>query len=499
MQFVYLAAILLARLCRIWFYEIMLHLRKLLFLLVFSALFSQCGFFETKPYQPEKPASRPDLPVNDPLPQPVVIHSTQGSSCAELLATHGLVAEKSNWVLKSAASLSAADFVQKIEKAGPDLFESKACSGNSDYQIYYQGSKLSYQAVIQKQNYDLLKNKKISQPEFYRRLRLEKVGVQKAFESDLLLLLKNKNYKDALELVQNKLKEEKKSNSLKLLQAKLMVVLKDYFNALERLNKLSEKNAQVLYLKGFALQELGRFDEAVQSINRILELPVDQQAQLSQMAITQESLEILLLQIHLKNNQPLIAEDVLKKIGDKSSFPVIVQKVIWLRLKKSYQKALDTITDWNSEGEKQDLFKHYYQTLLSVDLRDQNKAVEAYQKLKELKTEWAKDFEFLDQAKKLPLEDVEVIGSLVLFEVAYAQAIPPSEQVVSETKSTTDPQNLPYQPKELDEISEDLQNLDSTSETTEETKVKEIDWQTIPYIPSRFPELDLGMVTWSED
>lgn len=472
------------------------HLRKLLFLFSFSLILSQCGLFETKPYQPQKSQTIPDLPPAKPIDQPEVIHSTTSISCDEFLQSNGLSYKNSIWLLKSKTKLSQTDFIKWLDQNLPDLFDSKACSGEQQYSIQYQSESDTFEILVKAENYALLKNQKISSAEFYRRLNLKVIQAQQNFDQLLNQALQKKDYKKALELVKKEQNKLPDLTDLKRLEAKLLIRLDQNLEALTLLDSFEDETGIKDYLKAYANQNLGRFQEAIELIKPNIEV-IQLSAEYAGMGILKDDLKIMLIELYLKNNQPDLAEPLFGRLSEPSRPAAILLKGIQLRLNKSYQKAYDHFQSWSPSREINIKYKHFYLTLLSVDLRDQNKALEAYQTLKDVAPRWAKDFEFLEKATLLPLEDVEVIGWILSIPLAHAQAIPPTEQVQASEKTNVNVSDLPYQPKELDEISKDLQNLDLKNDSSDTTESKKIEWDQIPYIPSKFPELDLGIIEWN--
>lgn len=245
--------------------------------------------------------------------------------------------------------------------------------------------------VLFRDNFNLYREQKISLPEFGRRLEVVQVDTLESIKTKLRAMRKEKNHQEALEWVQKWLVVEPESVVAHVLRGNIFLEMGEPVKAIEAYEaalKLNPQDVTARFNLAVAQKETGSFSEAVsvfETLNVEFALSGDQRRNL---------LRLHLMDTHLRNNEAEKARVILPEVTGNMSDDVDLWQAQMLRSQKKYQEARDVLIEYLKRHPK-DRLAHFNLVVSELDLKDEAQAKGAFEKLKQMDADFARELEFI--------------------------------------------------------------------------------------------------------
>lgn len=251
--------------------------------------------------------------------------------------------------------------------------------------------------ILFRDNFDLYRQQKISLPEFGRRLEVVQVDTLESIKTKLRGMRQQKNHQEALEWVQKWLDVEPESVVALVLRGNIFLEMGETVKAIEAYEsalKLNPQDVTARFNLAVAQKEIGSFTEsltAFENLNVEFALSGDQRRDL---------LRMHLMDAHLRNNEPEKARLILEALTAIHPDDLPLWQAQMLRSQKKYQEARDVLVEYLKEHPKARLAQ-FNQVVSELDLKDEAGARGAFEKLKQLDADLARELEFIPLFKTM--------------------------------------------------------------------------------------------------
>lgn len=369
------------------------------------------------------------------------------------------------------------------------LFAHEACHGKQfsfvvsvDESSYFQGRFIFSDT-------QLLRENKITLAEWVRRLEIAQLETVSSLRKNLIKARASADHARAFELVEKLSELEPENFSLRLIKANILLsqgLSPEAAFHFEYVLKERPQEKIALFNLAHTYKKLGRFSDAVAVYENLLTLERNDQIYLN------------LADAHLQNNNPMAAQAVLDRVGEKDQLYFLLLANLQ-RLKGDAAAARSTLEQIAAPKELASIF-YYNLTVLNIDLKDVEAARMSFAKLQQTDPKLAKELEFLPFLTAPPQTEGQPVSFLFgFFGVPLVAAGPaePSEEIKSANTEKGEI-DVPYKPVDIDEVMKPAQTEGIVPETEGEQKQgddlfpeankNDIAWENIPYLPSKYPD-----------
>ena len=497
---------------------------SILFCILYISSLQSCDFLEERPLKKEykkqkvKDAAEKQS-VKKTIPQKLIPQKEEPKNCMTYLGEQPEIIIEKKLPLKlkidSNKIFNEASMSKWLMKFTENFYLHDSCDVKEVYFYVKLTDEVSYLAESHSDDFDSYHRKDISLAEWVRRFGFKQVDSITGMIKKLKEYRLENNHDEAKKILL-KLMEKKPDEKLFLLvQANILLDeqnLLEASKAFERILEVYPDRLDAMFNLGSAYKLLGKFTDAISIYKSLLEKKVSKpeliealEPQYLREALSNESIWANLADCYTKNRELDEAAQTLQKITQKSYAVKLIEANV-MREQKKYDDAVSVLhgilTDPDDNGAA-----WFNLTLVYLDKKDMRSARQTYARLIQDYPKMAQELEFISalQAGKkaqgtiLPSIDnkssdsvkpIEPVGlELVVEEVKVAQA-------GGETKV-----DLPYQPVELTETGDIIKsgtgdvNEDGDDDDDEEIielkKIK-VDWSQVPYVPSKYPELNIA-------
>lgn len=262
-----------------------------------------------------------------------------------------------------------------------------------------------FEGVVFRENYDFLKESKITPAEFNRRLEIKKLATVTSIKIKLAEARGNADHGYAMKLLDEWLAKEPDNVSAKEIKANVLLEQKHAAQAAELFETLllaQPKNFALKFNFSFAKREQGLFAEAIAILTELDSNYED----FAGRSLTRDDLRTHLADAYLNNNDITAAKDVLEKIENSAAESVIFIWAAVKRAEKDFVGAKNILEDHLAKNGESGAAR-FNLVLTYLDLQDADGARREFQTLSLHHLELAGELKFISLLTKAPKKTVE--------------------------------------------------------------------------------------------
>lgn len=282
-------------------------------------------------------------------------------------------------------------------KLARHLYEKNACSWQKiDFEWEESNGQL-VRFVLFRENFALYLQKKISRPEFERRLEVVRVDTLESIQVKLQMARKTAEHEKSLGLVDQWIALQPDSENALVTRGNVLLDLAQPMKAIEmydRVLALRPDHWTARFNRAVAQKEMGSFAESIDAFSGLKESG-------SGTGETDAQKDMLLLHLtdaFLRNNEPDKAMQLLQTLPEQREPDVTLFRAEVLRLEKKFTEARDCLKESLKEGD--DGLARFNLVVTYLDLHDEENAKLEFNKLKATHADLARELEFVPVFKQ---------------------------------------------------------------------------------------------------